>query len=224
MKSDLSELLERHDVWRANQWQTQQDSYPTGFSELDKQLAGGGWPQVGVCQMICEQPGQGELQLFMPLLRHMASLSQWVVWLSPPAIPYAPSLAGSGVDLAQQLLLEPEDHKQALWALEQSVSSGACRLVFAWLTQLSVAQARRLQLAAEKGQCLLVLFSSGTSEHDNHPVQLKIAIKRLLQGSEIRIVKRRGGWPSAAFRLELGDSQWGMVKPEQQGQVIQGPW
>ncbi|GLP96174.1 translesion DNA synthesis-associated protein ImuA [Paraferrimonas sedimenticola] len=224
MKSELSQLLQRNDVWRANQWQAELKSYPSGFARLDQELAGGGWPQTGVCQLICAEPGQGELQLLLPLIKRLSQDNQWLVWLSPPAIPYPPALAAAGVDLAQQLWLQPEDHKQALWALEQSVSSGACRMALAWLDHLSLSQARRLQLVAEKGNCLLFLFVAQAHECDSHPVQLKLELARQLQGTQVRIIKRRGGWPSAPFVLDLGDSELGIVAEKSSGEVIRGPW
>ncbi|MFT5789915.1 MAG: hypothetical protein ACI8SJ_002037, partial [Shewanella sp.] len=69
----LNQLLERQDIWRGQQWQQQHVAYPTGFSLLDENLADNGWPQIGVCEILCDGVGQGELSIVLPLLKQLIS-------------------------------------------------------------------------------------------------------------------------------------------------------
>ncbi len=41
---------------------------PTGFSLLDAQLPGGGWPQGALTEILCDEQGFGEVSLLLPAL------------------------------------------------------------------------------------------------------------------------------------------------------------
>ncbi|MBX3682927.1 MAG: SOS cell division inhibitor SulA, partial [Thauera sp.] len=41
---------------------------PTGFSALDAELPGGGWPAGALIELLADRPGVGELSLLLPLL------------------------------------------------------------------------------------------------------------------------------------------------------------
>ena len=89
----------------------------TGFAELDRYLPGGGWPLTGISEIFIERYGLGELRLLMPALaalsRHAVTARQWIVWIAPPFVPYAPALAEHGVDLSRILLVHPSGKKAA---------------------------------------------------------------------------------------------------------------
>ena len=78
----------------------QKQGTPTGFSILDEQLSGSGWPTDGITELLYEHAGIGEIRLLAPAL---ANLSQqkagWILWISPPYIPYAPALIAAGIAL-----------------------------------------------------------------------------------------------------------------------------
>lgn len=183
----LDRLLQRPDVWRGQMWQQTHVGYSTGFTELDAELADNGWPQSGICELFYDNVGQGELSLLFPLLRqilpakrhekHMAvPTDTMVVFIAPPHIPYAPALQQQGIDVEKILWVDTQDRKEKLWAFEQALSSGACPLVLIWLDKLSTTEARRLQLASEKGQGLGFVCLPLSQQSESHPVPLKMAI------------------------------------------------
>ena len=52
------------------------------------------------------------------------------------------------------LIVFPNSVKEALWAAEQCLKSGACSAVLFWCQSLEVHQVRRFQVAAEAGSCV----------------------------------------------------------------------
>jgi hypothetical protein len=67
---------------------------------------------------------------------------------------YPPAAAALGVPLERCVIVRPGSSGDALWALEQSLRSGAAAVVLAWVGALRDAAFRRLQLAAETGGSL----------------------------------------------------------------------
>ena len=159
----LQELLAHPSVWRGRS-RAAVETLSTGFAALDAGLPGGGWPRHGLVEILTPQPGVGELYLLLPVL---AALSQtmparWCTWVSPPHEPYAPALESHGVALDRMLVVRTH---LPLWAYEQALRSGACAMALAWLPRVSPRAIRRLQLAAEQGRALGVLFRSQRFAH-----------------------------------------------------------
>ncbi|ACJ29068.1 Conserved hypothetical protein [Shewanella piezotolerans WP3] len=188
--SSLGQLLARQDIWRGQQWQQQQLAYPTGFSLLDVHLADNGWPQIGVCEVLCDGVGQGELSMVLPMLSQLIGQGQssikdaaqeqdsMVMLVAPPHIPSAQALLQQGLELARLIWIDTEERKERLWAIEQALSNGSVPLVLAWLDNLSTTEARRLQLAAEKGESLCMLYLPTRCAQLSHPVNLRLALQR----------------------------------------------
>lgn len=124
-----------------------------------------------------------------------------MAFVAPPYVPYAPALAAAGIDLSCLLLVHPKREDQ-LWAVEQSLRAGACAAVLAWIAQAEATSLRRLQLAAEAGGAIGVLF-------ERRPLAGSIAALRLglepveAGGVNVHILKRRGGWPVGPVRIEV---------------------
>ncbi len=67
---------------------------------------------------------------------------------------YPPAAAALGVPLEQMVIARPASARDALWAWEQSLRSGAAAVVLGWAETLHDRAIRRLQLAAEAGSSL----------------------------------------------------------------------
>lgn len=232
----LKSLLERKDLWRAGLWQgehqAKQVGYPSGFAELDRHLADSGWPQQGVCEFLCHGTGQGELSIILPLLKRLINRTQanmidsseladpLVLMVAPPFVPYPRAFELQGIDVERLVWVDSHDRKEQLWAIEQALGSGTVPLVLAWLDHLSITESRRLQLAAEKGKALCILYLPSKVANDSHPVTLRLSLRRehysahkaqnqplravtSVGDTRVDIIKRRGGWPSAEFSLSL---------------------
>lgn len=190
-----------------------QAAIATGFAALDRYLPGGGWPLTGITEIFIERYGLGELRLLMPALaalsRHAVEARQWIVWIAPPFVPYAPALAQHGVDVSRILLVHPQkgiplpaESKDALWAVEQAIRSESSVAVLAWVRQADVPSLRRLQLGAEACHCWTVLFRPEADIARSSPAALRL---RLPVSGEAAAAENdnRGGDHESGIRVEI---------------------
>jgi protein ImuA len=193
--TQLQELLAHPSVWRGRS-RAAVETVSTGFAALDAGLPGGGWPRHGLVEVLTPQPGIGELYLLLPVLASLsrAAPGRWCTWVSPPHEPYAPGLESHGVALDRMLVVRTH---LPLWAHEQALRSGACGMAMAWLPRVSPRAIRRLQLAAEQGRALGVLFRSQQFAHLASPAMLRVALDPVKEpgrhGARITLIKSRGG-------------------------------
>ncbi len=173
--------------------------WSTGRSALDARLPGGGWPTASLVEVLIDDTGFGEVQLFLPALvacqRHAGAAGPWLVWIAPPHEPYAPALAQQGIDLSRLLIVRPAGAIEALWAAEQALSSGACAAVLLWLKGTDDRWLRRLKLAAETGGALGVLFRPERHRFESSPAALRLSMTRDEHGTRLELLKVAGGRP-----------------------------
>jgi hypothetical protein len=175
--------------------------WSTGKSALDARLPGGGWPTASLIEVLLENTGLGEVQLFLPaLVECQRSTAQgraeapWIVWIAPPYEPYAPALAQQGIELRRLLVVRPTSAMEALWAAEQALASGVCAAVLLWLKGTDDRWLRRLKLAAEAGGALGVLFRPERHRFEFSPASLRLL---MTQDEEVQVtlLKVQGGRP-----------------------------
>ena len=180
----------------------------TGYSQLDDILPGRGWPQNGLVEIISPQWGMGELQLLIPLMRSIIEQGQWILWISPPHLLYAPALVQAGINTDQVLVVNLDTScKDALWSMEKALQTKNCGLVLAWQTWLPGKVLRRLQLAAETGSTLGVLFKHRDSKYSPSQIRLQIKGSSPHAGSfneaDVTVIKARGNFKPLTTQLEL---------------------
>ncbi len=200
----LAQLLEHPAIWRGRS-AARIDTLSTGFRALDEGLPGGGWPRVGLTEILAPRHGVGELRLLLPLLARLAAVSppRWIVWIAPPFEPYAPALAAHGVRVERQLVVRTET---PLWAMEQALDSGACELALAWVRRAQPRSLRRLQLAAGRGRTPGFLFRALTTARESSPAELRVLYEPDEAGATLRLLKSRGGTRAPiGIRWEDGD-------------------
>lgn len=196
----LDTLLQRADIWRGGEYARRDGSggaepasVPSGHPALDAQLPGGGWPLGALTELLPEHEGIGTLGLLLPALARLAREGRWLAWITPPHLPYAPALADAGLDLSRLLLIRTRN-EDSLWALEQTLRSGACGAALAWPHQPDTRALRRLQLAAEAGHALGVLIRPARDARHASPAALRLHVDAVPGGLRVHILKRRGGW------------------------------
>jgi len=200
----LDRLLARPDLWRGRVGAGGAAGEASGFAELDATLAGGGWPRGALTELLPERFGIGELRLLMPMFARLSRGPRWVTWIDPPCVPHAAGLHAWGVDLAHTLVVHPRDAGERLWALEQALCSGTCAAVLAWPGRLDGTALRRLQLAAEAGDCVGLLLRDREARRSPSPAALRLSLAARRGGLEIEILKQRGGVPDAPLHLPAG--------------------
>ena len=195
-------IQQRADLWRGQTPRPLEErGVPTGFAALDRELMGGGWPRGALTEILSPRQGREALDLVVPALVGLSREAHWIAWVAPPYLPYAPGLAGRGVELSRLLVITPEDERMGLWGLEQTLRSGACSAVLAWPGQLDMAALRRLQLAAEVGNALAFLFRPEQAAPQASPAVLRLHLRCLADGMTVDVLKRRGGWAVGPLRL-----------------------
>lgn len=186
-------------LWRGRS-SVQVQAQPSGWPALDECL-GGGWPRAALVELLSHQY-QG-LPLLLPMLAQLSQGPRWLAWVAPPHVPFAPGLRAHGVDLQRVLLVQQVDAQQRLWAAEQMLKSASCAAVMLWPQGLRTAQIRRLQLAAEQGDCLGVLFRPVRDGAQNSPVALRLKVRPSPLGLDVQVLKRRGGWGGQSCSVRL---------------------
>jgi len=210
----LDALLDARQVWRGQPPAAASSRQPTGFAALDAQLPGGGWPEAALSEVLLAHDGIGELQLLWPTLARLsreqaAPAGRVIALIAPPYLPLASAWMQAGVRLpALQIVQAPL--REVPWAAEQCLRSAACAAVLCWLPQADDRALRRLQLAADTGQCLAFAMRPLAAANQPSPAALRIAVEG--RPAQLRVLKCRGGnppvqpmaWPAA---VADGDDQ-----------------
>jgi hypothetical protein len=193
----LDSLLDSRRVWRGQPQARPTSRQPTGFAALDAQLPSGGWPESALSELLLPMDGIGELRLLWPTLARLsqagdATSDEKIVLIAPPYLPFASAWANAGVrlDKLQIVLAQPRD---VLWATEQCLRSAACAAVLCWPLQADDRALRRLQVAAETGQCLGFAMRDAKAAANPSPAALRIVIDAA--PAQLRVIKCRGGNP-----------------------------
>ena len=199
----LQQLLRNHPaLWRGGDRKGPQGGIPTGYTELDAALPEGGWPTAALMEVITPRWGIGELRLLLPAMHAATAAGHWLVWVAPPFLPYAPALAAAGIDLSRVIVIHSESRlHDALWSMEKALQTAPCALVFAWLNWLPNTVVRRLQLAAETGRTLGVLFREHEARHS--PAALRLRLQPAHSGLHVQLVKARGTCHRRCIHLPL---------------------
>lgn len=181
---------------------------PSGWPLLDAELPGGGWPCAGLCEILCDHNGIGELSLIAPALaagRDARDAALLVMPSGRAALPYAPGLAGAGIDLTQLAIVRPGSRDDALWATEQALKSGACRAVCFWMEgpQPGALPLRRLAQAALAGSTLGFALRPSMAARQPSPAMLRMLLTPAAQGLlQIDLLKRRGLPPGKSIAVD----------------------
>lgn len=199
----LDAILQRHAVWRGGALAKSISALPTGFTALDAELPGGGWPRQALTEVLHDASGIGELELILPALASLTSAGDRTVWVGPPHVPYAPALAAAGIDLVNLLIVRPQNRYYALWAAEQALRWGACHALVAWLPKARYAELQRLAVAAESGRAAAFAFRPMAAAAESSPACLRLALEPAGLELGVHILKRRSAPLGAPLYLPL---------------------
>ena len=209
---NLPQLLQRADIWRGGDAPAVA-GVSSGFVALDALLPGGGFPLGALTEILTPRVGVGELRLLLPTLARLAR-ERWIAFVAPPYIPYAPALVRAGIDLSHVLVVHARERGDVLWSVEQALRAGTCGAVLAWpgaaRTHGSKPEGRdtafkwlrRLQLAAEAGNAMGLMFMSSRAVANVSPAALRLAVEPQADGVAVRVLKRRGGWPAGPVHID----------------------
>ncbi|WJG09495.1 translesion DNA synthesis-associated protein ImuA [Aliiglaciecola sp. LCG003] len=219
MNTLIEQLKNKRLIWQGNQQQVFTSTNSSGYAELDHALQGG-FPQQGVIDI--DSPiGIGELRLMLPALRSRQQQSnRLVVFIAAPMQINGEMLAEFGFALEQILILQPNSAEQALWSAEQCLKSGCCHGVLLWHKNVEIPQAKRLQLAAEQGDALQLIFRQDNPLKISLPIDLAMKLASHRQGISVQITKRKGGWLEKPFEVNMSANWPELTLPEMSSNVL----
>lgn len=196
----LDALVNSRRVWRGQPaYSPDSPPQPTGHADLDRALPWGGWPEHALSEVLMPADGVGELSLVWPVLARLTQAGGIVALIAPPYRPHAPAWHSAALDLRHLQVVEASP-RDALWAAEQCLRSGACRAVLCWPQKADDRALRRLGVAADAGQCLGIAFRPMHDAANPSPAALRLAIEPAARA--VRVLKCRGGTaPAHAFPL-----------------------
>jgi len=138
-----------------------------GAAEIDAALPWGGLP-CGLHEIMGPAGDGARLGFAASLAARRAGP---VLWCRPRRAvlqsgdPYGPGITGFGLDPARLILIEASRPAELLWALEEGARTAGLSAVVGEDASPDLTASRRLQLAAEAGQGLLLLLA----EDSAHP-------------------------------------------------------
>lgn len=186
----LDSLLESRRVWRGQASARAPSRQPTGFDVLDEALPGNGWPESALTELLLPADGVGELRLLWPTLARLSQGDGVIALVAPPYLPFAAAWAQAGLRM-DRLQVIRANARDAMWAAEQCLRSAVCGAVLCWPQQANDRALRRLQVAAESGQCLGFAMRPLKEAVNPSPAALRIAIDA--EPAQLRVLKCRGG-------------------------------
>ena len=214
----IESMLAARTLWHAGRMAAiAVDAEPTGHDALDTLLPQRGWPRGALTELLLPADGVGELSLLLPALTRLTRTGGTVAVVAPPYLPYAPAWQAAGVDLARLEMVEASP-RDALWAFEQCLRSGACAAVLGWPAQADGQALRRLQVAADSGDCLGFALRDRKHAANPSPAALRIeAVGDAHGGVAWHVRKCRGAAvPARAFSMgvsAMGAPAIGMSAP-----------
>lgn len=173
----------------------QQPVHPTGLPALDQTIRG--WPRPGVSEVTGRQ-GSGRLSLVLPAMAWFCKRGQPVAVVDPFGLAYPPGWRD--VDLTQTLLLQPGPERVA-WTAEQLAGSGSVPLVVLLDAPRLGRGGLRLQRAAERGGCAVVVLSERSERSLPAALRLELQGRNAAGALRLWIRRQRGG--ASGQRLEL---------------------
>lgn len=129
--------------------------FSTGCAAMDAWLPQGGLHPASLTEWVAahDSVAAGSLAILAAAHRLRQISDRPLVVVDPEGSLYPPALEALGVPVERLILLRPRSSADAIWAIDQSLRSGAVAAVWAMLAmRLEDRDARRLQLAAETGR------------------------------------------------------------------------
>lgn len=209
-------------LWKGNRpGHTSLAHISTGFESLDEALPGSGWPLGSVIELLPLSAGIGEVRLMLPAIRLLTQKRLNVLMINTPHCPYAPALTRAGIDLNYLLIVTSIRQRDALWTAEKALRNRACGMVMLWPNSLrgpsSIKEQmiRRLQVAAQTGASILILYRSCSPNHPralfNQSSWAAIRLKLDATGKDalkIDIIRALGAFKHSCLRIKLIEAEF----------------
>jgi hypothetical protein len=130
----------------------------TGLAALDELTPAGALQGGAVHEVLWKKSSPCPTTFALLLARAAQKNGGAVAWSDPDRELYLPALSAAGIDLKRLLLLRCAGRAEQLWALSECMACRGVGATVAGVGRLSQVEARRFQLAAERGGGVGVLM------------------------------------------------------------------
>jgi protein ImuA len=142
--------------------------FRTGLTAFDDVAPGGCFQNGAVHELLWKQRSSSPKSVALCLAKAARSRGGKIVWSDPRCEVHLPALVASGINLRHLILLRYASRQDELSALAECLQNRGISATVATLSQLSRVEARRLQLAAERGGGVGIFmrpYAAATSSH-----------------------------------------------------------
>ena len=165
----------------------------SGYSALDAELPGAGWPCHSLTEILQPQPTVAEWRLLAPAIRQVVAAGQQVVIVGPPKHPHLPGLKFAGLNERHLVWVQAEMPSERLWVTEQLIKGNSAGMLVSWLPQARQEQIRRLQVCAAACDGPVFLCRPAAAEHEPSAAPLRVQLRFGLDWElHVHLLKRKG--------------------------------
>jgi hypothetical protein len=180
--------------------------FTTTLAGLDVLAGPKAFARGAVHEILCEKR-QGPGMFFATVLARAACGEKAIVWSDPQRRLYPPAIAAAGIPLSRLVLLWPKNEKDELWALSESLRCSGVGVALACPKQLSTIEARRLQLAAERGGGVGILLRPNSAASTPYAAATRWLVsamsgERTVQKWKVQLIHGHGGQVGKTIVLE----------------------
>ena len=208
---NLVRLLERQ-VRRLEGVRRQREAplHTTGCAALDRLLPAGGLPGGTTVEWLSAKPGSGAGTLALIVASHAMGGGGMLVVMDRQRQFYLPAAAAFGIDLSNTIVVRPQNERDELWALDQSLRCPAVAAVWSPLGKRSSRALRRLQLAVESGGTLGLWLRPTSIRGQPCWSEMQLLVEpRPARGPHrrlrVELVRSRGARPGGVVEVEIDE-------------------
>lgn len=178
--------------------------FTTTLNALDVAAGASAFARGAVHEILGEE---NPPMFFATVLARAACGERQIVWSDPQCRLYPPAIAAAGIPLNRLLLLRPKDQKDELWALTECLRCSGVGVALACPERLSTIEARRLQLAAERGGGVGILLRPASALRTPHAAATRWMVsaipgERTVQKWKVQLIHGHGGQVGQTVILE----------------------
>jgi protein ImuA len=185
--------------------------FSTTLPAIDALLPGQGLTRCAVHELLWNADESSKPFFFAACLARAATKKpKPLIWSDPGNEIYPPALAALGIPFDRLFLLKPKTPQDQLWAVTQCLACKSVGATVAMIPRLNRIQARRLQLAAERGGgvgLILRPYAPRLASSKEHAAATRWLIQpapgeRTVQRWKIQLIHGHGGLTYRPVYLE----------------------
>lgn len=193
-------------LWRGSQLAPAfRKTVSSGYSDLDAQLPGHGWPTGTLIEILLAQSGSCEMQLLKPSLLALQD-DRNIILLNPPHTPSSLCLQQWLPSTQHIFWIRPDSTLNTLWAAEKILQHNTSAALLCWFDTAPASLVHRLHRVARQSSTLFFSFRPASIATQSSVAPLRINLELTPQGLNIHLLKRQGSFLKTDISLNFHSS------------------